>query len=88
MDNLQKHYLQRLAYAQKMALDGYSGTCMNICLELRLEPDLAMHTRALVCLTLCELVEDGATRIVLAEEAERIAKELQVSTHGLALTIA
>lgn len=85
MDNLQKHYLQRLAYAQKMALEGYSGTCMNICLELRMEPDLAMYTRALVCLTLSEFVGDYSTKIVLTEEAERIAKELQVSSYQLYL---
>lgn len=85
MDNLQKHYLQRLAYAQKMALEGYSGTCMNICLDLRMEPDLAMYTRALVCLTLSEFVSDHSTKIVLTEEAERIAKELQVSSYKLCL---
>lgn len=47
-----------------------------------MEPDLAMYTRALVCLTLCELVKHHEQKIVLTEEAERIAKELQVGARN------
>lgn len=80
MDNLQRFYLSRLAAANKLALEGKSFDGLEICLELRLMPDLAMYTRALVCITICDLslIEDFPDKMTFAKEGLRIARELKV----------
>lgn len=80
MDNLQQHYLLQLAAAQTAYLNGKIGECRDICFELRLQPDLAMYTRARLCVTICDItsVEDYANKLDIANDALRIAIELQV----------
>jgi len=82
MDNLQRQYLIRLVAAQEKALAGNFKDCLEECFELRLKPDLALYTRSLVCLTICDLVnlEDLPNKLDLAVEALRLATELKVST--------
>lgn len=80
MDNLQKHYLQRLLYARQLAVEGFAGSCIDICFELRLLPAIALYTRGLVCLTLADLLTawEYPNKMSFAIEAVRIANELQV----------
>lgn len=82
MDNLQREYLLRLMAAQEKILAGNIKDCLEECFELRLKPDLALYTRALVCLTIGDLVnlEDVPDKLDLAAEALRLAIELKVST--------
>ena len=97
MDNLQQHYLQRFetvrtigclhnqyanpAYACELALHGDIEMCVNICLELRLQPDLAFWTRAMVNLTLAAhtTLDKHPDKAKFADEALRLATELQES---------
>lgn len=81
MENLQVHYLVQLATAKENALQGNITDCLNRCFELRLKPNLALYTRALVCLTICDLVafEDYPQKLNIAYEALRLAVELKVN---------
>lgn len=80
MDNLQQHYLRLLQGAQKKALAGEFQECLDICFDLRLKPDLALYTRAMVCLTICNFAHyrDLPQKVAIAKDALRIAKELMV----------
>lgn len=80
MDNLQKHYLIMLASAKRTLLDGDIEGCLNTCFELRLKPDIALYTRALVNLTICNVVhfEECSQKLEIALDALRIARNLQV----------
>lgn len=80
MDNLQQHYLRLYEAALKRALGGEIKQCLNICFDLRLKPDLALYTRALVCLTIFDYTsaQSMPERVEMANDALRIAKELQV----------
>jgi len=87
MDNLQKHYLVMLSSATRTLLDGDIEGCLNICFELRLKPDIALYTRALVNLTICDAVhfEECSEKLEIAVDAMRIAKNLQVRIRAHAI---
>lgn len=80
MDNLQKHYLSQYAAATERALNGDIRSCLNTCFELRLKPDLALYTRAMVGLTICNFVEfkEVPEKLDIAIDALRLATELKV----------
>lgn len=81
MDNLQVHYHVQLATAKEKVLEGDVAACLDRCFELRLKPDLAPYTRALVCLTICDMIflEDYPQKLDIAYDALRLAVELKVS---------
>ena len=80
MENLQQHYLGLLEAALQKGLAGEVSACRDICYELRLKPDLALYTRALVCLTICNYTHPQymPEKLEIAKDALRLAKELQV----------
>lgn len=81
IDNLQIHFLEQLQLALTFALHGQVDTCVNICLELRLRPEVDLHTRAMINLTLADLldIETHPDKIKFAQEALRLGRELLVS---------
>lgn len=83
MDNIQKLYLVQLYTAQQRAAAGSVQECLDICFELRLKPDLALATRALVYVTICNLVAYSKVpeKVNMAADALRLARELKVDKH-------
>ena len=65
--------------AGEVALHGDLKLCNNICFELRMQPDLAFWTRAMVNLMLANTttLEEHPDKAKFAEEALRLATELQ-----------
>lgn len=78
MDNIQVHYITLLKGALEQGLLGKIGDALDILLELRLHPDLALWTRARVNLGICAFTHaiSFPRKAELAQDALRLAKEL------------
>ena len=78
MDNLQRFYLAQLEAAEEHGLHGNTNSCLDICWDLRLEPDLAIYTRALVNSAIARYTtpEEHPDKMKFAEEIGRLAQYL------------
>ena len=79
MENLQRHYPAQLEAALEYSLHNNWNQCLEICWQLRLKPDLALYTHALVNIAIASQADitRNPDKLKYAQEAVRLARRLQ-----------